>query len=310
MSRAKFASIALVAAVGFFSSRQASAYCNRTTGGMDTGCTPSAGQCCTLGAPLYWPSDCTSIGVSTAASNQVSLANALQMTKKAFVTWQAASCDNGVPSLNVVVTSTATTLPSPLQPTSSENVLVFRDGAWPYNDSSDSLALTTLTFNPTTGAILNGVIEINSHDHVFSATAPLAADGFDLQSVLTHEAGHFLGLGHSPSSPSLDGEDTAEPVMVAAYSPGSTRTVLRGDDVAAICALYPPEGTRNSAGTLVPALACNPTTYQGQPDSNATVESSCDVNSTPTKSRTSALFALPLAVLGALLISRRRRAKS
>jgi hypothetical protein len=52
---------------------------------------------------------------------------------------------------------------------------------------------------------------------------------------LTHEAGHFLGLSHSP-----DPTATMKAVYSAASDGTSFRT-LEPDDVAGICDVYPPE---------------------------------------------------------------------
>lgn len=53
-------------------------------------------------------------------------------------------------------------------------------------------------------------------------------DGFDLQTVATHEIGHLLGLGHS---------SVPQAVMYASY--GGLRRTLHADDVAGIRRLYP-----------------------------------------------------------------------
>jgi hypothetical protein len=54
-----------------------------------------------------------------------------------------------------------------------------------------------------------------------------------LLSILTHEAGHFLGLAHSP---------LPNATMYAFYEQGTNdwRT-LSDDDIAGICSIYPPD---------------------------------------------------------------------
>jgi len=51
---------------------------------------------------------------------------------------------------------------------------------------------------------------------------------FDLQAILTHEAGHFFGLAHATDTHSI---------MYAYYKPGAIQ--LTADDVAGVCATYP-----------------------------------------------------------------------
>src|SRR5205823_3150906 len=55
---------------------------------------------------------------------------------------------------------------------------------------------------------------------------------YDLQAILTHEAGHFIGIAHSPD---------ANAVMYASYNPGSTtQRTLTDDDIGVVCEIYPP----------------------------------------------------------------------
>ena len=53
----------------------------------------------------------------------------------------------------------------------------------------------------------------------------------DLVSIVTHEVGHFIGIAHSPI-PSA--------VMYYSYALGSIKRTLTPDDIAAVCAIYPP----------------------------------------------------------------------
>lgn len=56
----------------------------------------------------------------------------------------------------------------------------------------------------------------------------------DLQSVITHELGHILGLWHT--------EDDATAVMNAKYLPDAGQRVLAADDKFALCHLFPKPG--------------------------------------------------------------------
>jgi hypothetical protein len=95
----------------------------------------------------------------------------------------------------------------------------------------DTLALTTVTFDMT-GRILDADVEINSF--AANLTTSDTNVGVDLESIVMHEAGHFLGLSH---------EAFAHATMNAAYDarePFDFRT-LEADDVAGICTIYPPD---------------------------------------------------------------------
>jgi hypothetical protein len=122
------------------------------------------------------------------------------------------------------------------------NILVFRDGTWPHEDGLHNLALTTVSFDPGSGELLNADIEVNTAGYDF-----VEGGQYDLLSVLTHEVGHFFGLSHSAL------EDAT---MYFAYTDYSTDfRSLSDDDVTAICGIYPP--------SEVDPQRCNPIPSHG-----------------------------------------------
>jgi MYXO-CTERM domain-containing protein len=75
--------------------------------------------------------------------------------------------------------------------------------------------------------------------------------GFDLLSIITHETGHMLGIAHSRVPDSTMGRE---------YLPGDlSLRDLATDDVAAICAVYPPV----EAGAPGDPASCDPTPRHG-----------------------------------------------
>jgi hypothetical protein len=219
----------------------AQAYCRTTTASHCAECPRDPVTDCSLtGTPVSWDSSCLSFSLSSnALSRQVGEATARAMLRKAFETWESVSCPpSGLrPSVHVserfgdTLCTRAEYNPSQ----GNAHAIMFRDEGWSYGGVGSALATTTVTFDEGSGRILDADMEINS-------TITLSLDGvqpkafavnvYDLQSILTHEAGHFLGLDHSKVPGSI---------MKLALDSREVSTVLGVDDVAAICAVYPPE---------------------------------------------------------------------
>ena len=236
---------------------RASAYCRTTTDGLREGCTLTATQCCTQGKPLYWKNACVGYSLQQSASKQVTLQQATDAMAKAFAQWTSAPCSGGKVSMDVKDLGPVTC--DQVQYNSdqgNQHVIVFRDHGWDHSDPNNTLALTTLTFDPNNGEIYDADMEINTSDQTLTVNDPIPRDGFDFLSVVTHESGHFLGLAHT-------GEPTA--TMYPKYKPGSTTLrVLHADDVAGICAAYPADGSRPTADGVLTEDACDPTPRHGE----------------------------------------------
>lgn len=216
----------------------ASAFCRTTT------CDPNnpkqdcriEGNCVVSGKPLAWRSSCVTVGVQQMGSpaNGFSYDDVAGVVQSAFDTWMSARCGGQPPSIDVQLLGPVECgLSEYNSDAGNANVVLFRDGPWPYIGAQNALGLTTTRFDTQTGDLWDADIEINGENSSLSVGDPITGD--DLLSVLTHEAGHFLGLSHSS-----DASATMRPV----YDPtrdGSSFRSLDDDDVAGICAVYPPE---------------------------------------------------------------------
>jgi hypothetical protein len=222
----------LVFAAVVSTAADARAYCRTTACGKDCELDPLTN--CPTGIPIWWPQYCISYSMQYQASKKVDLAAATGAAERAFAVWQEAPCPGGgVPSIKVdhVFGSVACKMHEYNQVDGNANVILFHDDVWPYPAGSDVLALTTVTFSKKTGDIYDVDMEINAKQPL-STSEIVDPEAYDLQSIMTHEAGHFLGLGHS-----LDPQAT----MWTQYSTGTDSfRNLSDDDIAGICNTYPP----------------------------------------------------------------------
>ncbi len=212
--------------------------------------------------PIWWRNACVGYDLQSGASRQVSYDVASKLAAAAFAKWTAITCGGGSDGgrVSIDVRDMGPVSCDEVQyneDAPNQHVIMFRDDHWPYDDPNNTLALTTMTFDLDTGEIYDADMEINSTLQL-AVSDPVPADGYDLQSVLTHEAGHFLGMAHS-------GDDHA--AMWAAYEPGSTaKRTLTADDTTGLCSIYEPDGERTvgaSVGRPVEQDKCDPTPRHG-----------------------------------------------
>lgn len=120
------------------------------------------------------------------------------------------------------------------------NVVVIHRDAWPAELIPGAIA-QTVVHTDARGSYRDADIHLNAVDHAFSLDG---RDGtVDLRSVLVHELGHALGLGHA-----------SDPVATMhATGSGLRWRSLEADDRAGVCALYPGTGDGGCEVTGCPA---------------------------------------------------------
>jgi MYXO-CTERM domain-containing protein len=233
------------------------AYCRTTATAAPAGFNPAFadGGCWAEGVPLAWAqASHIPYSIAASASQQVSLAEATRIAQLSFNSWNHAACAGGRPNVvaynagpasDAQVGSDCGLNPCDPKVHDPQHLIVFRDDGWPYNDPVNTLALTTVTYGVNSGTIFDADIEINSSSKARPLTTQEPPDPsmVDLQAILTHEAGHFLGLAHAT-------DQTV--VMYAYYSPGHIE--LTPDDIAGVCAIYPqPQSGCSSSAAPAPS---------------------------------------------------------
>ncbi len=174
-------------------------------------------------------------------------ASALQTTiARAFASWEA------VPTASIAFSYAGFTGASPF---ADDGLSVIGFESEPSLDRV--LGSTGFTIDVTNGAIVEADIFINSAFAWSTADAGEAAR-FDLESVVLHEIGHFIGLGHSAlGETELTGPDSrrvlasGSVMFPIAFGRGNTldRT-LQPDDIAGVSAIYPDGDFGRRTGTI------------------------------------------------------------
>jgi len=213
------------------------AFCRATTcDPSKAACARNSDSCLTTGIPLFWSSSCLQVYVQANGSPKqgISFATAQESVSRAFTTWLSAACGGASPLLDVQVLGPITCNTAEFNKTQKNaNIVLFREDEWPYVGAEDALGFTHLTFNADTGELWDADLEINAVAYRFSVGDPVTDN--DLDSMLTHEAGHMLGLAHTR---------VLDATMFATYAVGTdSQRTLADDDVRAVCASYPADRT-------------------------------------------------------------------
>lgn len=280
---------------------QVSAFCRSRTCKPNLESCTQEGSCITSGEEFFRPGSCVSFSVQEDGSvkHGISAQAVEQIVTDAFDRWLSVDCGgNRGPMIEVQNLGSVECAEQQYScDHGNANIILFRDDEWPHDRAA--FALSTVT-HLATGEIYDADVEVNgtmAEDLVIGRTAR----GIDLESVLTHELGHFLGLGHS---------DVRDAVMRPRYDPSEDDLrLLHSDDIQGICAVYPPD-RKVTSDSCVPRHGFASDCGSGQTDRCPASNPDGGCCSTAI-SRSDDQGGLALgAVLGGLLLARLRRLRS
>lgn len=175
---------------------------------------------------------------------------------RAFETWQAENQACGSLTLTEGARTSSRMAGYDESSASNENVVLFRQKMCTVAQCTDddtcgnkhdcwqhaptAIAITTTSFHPKSGKILDSDIELNAPRFLFTSvdSPPCPAGMFDVtcvatdvQNTVTHEVGHLLGLGHTSETGST---------MAPRADPGETsKRTLDANSKRFICDVYP-----------------------------------------------------------------------
>ena len=173
-----------------------------------------------------WPTLPVPYEVNASSAQELGASSAVRIIETSYSTWASQSC-SGYRTQNRGNTQGS-----------------WRSGdglnthLWIYNRSSrpaelsgrETIGVTLTLYRGDT--IVDGDILYNGIDHSWT-TNPTRSGQVDAESIITHETGHQLGLGHSSST---------RATMYYAYVGGTGARSLDSDDIEGVCTLYPGSG--------------------------------------------------------------------
>ena len=233
-------SVALV--VGILAPGAANAWCRMTTSTRQ----PTASEPCvypdtTEDPPerfLAWTRPCTSVALSVEAlSDDLIEPELLGVLERSIATWESVQCSGAPLGVDIAIRDEQSTCLEPLYRDDGGNVnaiMFVQDWRDRMYDPA-AFAVTTVWHRRSTGEILDADMEVNEQRGPYGICPPegcLDDRTVDLENVVTHELGHYLGLAHST--------DPDATMFASAIAGETIKRDLADDDVAGICEVYPP----------------------------------------------------------------------
>jgi hypothetical protein len=193
------------------------------------------------GLELRWTALPMKFTIHQAAANGVSASATQSAIRASYTTWSSVSCsyftskDLGVVNL----------------PQGDENDNINTHSflsSWPSSYDNNALGITWTHYDASSGKIFDADAHYNPK-YTWSTTGSLSA--IDVQSVVTHEIGHQLGLDHS--------NDQNATMFYATGNGDTSQRSLAADDLAGLCHLYPTGSTPPPECTTPAQCALNET---------------------------------------------------
>jgi Matrixin len=181
----------------------------------------------TTGADVHWTDGSVIMTPAlTPVPSGVTTDEATIALRASVATWQTALDGTGV-SLELA--------PDPVTPGShindGINSVRFAVAADDADVEPGVLALTFVSFQTGTGAAVDADVVMNASDFMWTTGVTACAKEYDLESALTHELGHALGLAHALGHPEATMYATGQACE-------TTKRTIADDDQAGLDSLY------------------------------------------------------------------------
>ncbi|MDB4954841.1 MAG: hypothetical protein JWO36_2410 [Myxococcales bacterium] len=161
--------------------------------------------------------------IQNAGSLDITMAQELAAIDAAFATWQAVPCAS-LTFTNAGMTNLGAAV-------DGNNVLLFIESGWTFGtEAAAATSLWIIDGQQTADIAFNGQMFTWA---IGPPGAGINSNILDVQGVLTHELGHFSGLGHT-----MRAYDT----MYYSWKPWQGQRTLSIDDKLGLCSIYPIHG--------------------------------------------------------------------
>jgi hypothetical protein len=228
----------------------AEAYCQKSTCDPEKEeCEKDDRGCVTSGAGVTWKEyPAIPFAFTATVPRGVSSSAARAAFRRAVKRWENVKCDGRVNTLVFEEQEELDTKPPSGKNAPTDFGIYFRNDSWP--GDAAALAITRVEKKLTSGKITGASIQFNASGHDFTTDGE--GGKFDLEAVMVHEIGHYIGLDHSRAEGAVMNPDYCNNEKPCSRSPEELRQ-LGDDDIAGLCDLYRPS---NVADATIPTNNC------------------------------------------------------